>query len=202
MKRLSAASTLSSSLNSSAARACRSTLARNAWGNSPVYSHPAPAAVRGFHASSPSSMDMREALNQAFSFKTTPQQLEASALFAKKDELPEDIDFELQLPLLKTALSQHKKADVIRLMKDLARANASAKGVIQSRVEKFTKQMEDQMAEAQQKAASSSNAAKLSAAPKIDQSVEAEEGKKKKGTGAQTPGLLPPHAPLPYFILP
>jgi len=141
---------------------------------------------RGFHATSATNNDIREALNAAFSFRPTPQSLEASTLLAKTSEVPAEIDFDLHLPLLKSALSQHKKADVIRLMQDLARANAPARTFILQRVERYTKQMEEQMTQAQQKAASSSNAAKISAnAKNIDvQQPPSDEKEAKEGSPA------------------
>src|SRR5690606_13046447 len=124
------------------------------------------------------------------SFRPTPQSLEASTLLAKTSEVPAEIDFDLHLPLLKSALSQHKKADVIRLMQDLARANAPARAVILQRVESYTKQMEEQMTQAQQKAASSSNAAKINANTKnID--VQQPPSDKEANEGSPRPsGLL------------
>lgn len=140
---------------------------------------------RGFRATPSTNNDIREALNAAFSFRPTPQSLEASTLLAKNNEVPAEIDFDLHLPLLKSALSQHKKADVIRLMQDLARANAPARAFILQRVERYTKQMEEQMTQAQQKAASSSNAAKISAnAKNIDVQQPPSDKEAKEGSPA------------------
>lgn len=145
---------------------------------------------RGFRATPSTNNDIREALNAAFSFRPTPQSLEASTLLAKNNEVPAEIDFDLHLPLLKSALSQHKKADVIRLMQDLARANAPARAFILQRVERYTKQMEEQMTQAQQKAASSSNAAKISAnAKNIDVQQPPSDKEAKEGSPAPS-GLL------------
>jgi len=158
---------------------------------------------RGFRATPSANNDIREALNAAFSFRPTPQSLEASTLLAKSSEVPAEIDFDLHLPLLKSALSQHKKADVIRLMQDLARANAPARAFILQRVERYTKQMEEQMTQAQQKAASSSNAAKISAnAKNIDvQQPPSDEKEAKEGSPAPSGSSLALQIFISFFFV-
>jgi Trp operon repressor len=142
---------------------------------------------RGFRATPSADSDIREALNAAFSFRPTPQSLEADALMAKTSELPAgEFDFDLQLPLLKAAIQQHKKDDVIRLMQDLARANPVTRASIQERVERYTKKMEEQMMQAHQKATASSNAAKITANAKNIDTTASDAKDNKTSSGAPT----------------
>jgi len=123
-----------------------------------------------------------EAFNLAFSFRPTPESLTPEALHARAATLPADLDFNLEPVFLRQCLQQHRKENVIALMRNLARANEKVCDAVLTSVEHFMRRMDTEMAQQQR---TSTNVAKVAAA-----AVAASSPSKAGSSQGTAPGMV------------